>query len=125
MVDEHSGLGYFSAVTILAEIGDISRFKSPDELCSYAGLVPSTHQSGGKSVRGRITKEGSSVLRWVLEECVWSHLRYAGDTSLTRFFNRLVSKKGKQTAAMATARKLMKVIFALLKERREFRAFKN
>lgn len=116
------GVGYFSAVTILAEIGDVSRFSDAEKLCSYAGLVPSTKQSGGKSAHGRVTKQGSPALRWVLEECVWMHLRYAEDTSLTRFFHRLARRKGKQKAAVATARKLLKVIYALLKEKREFHA---
>ena len=66
------GVGYFSAVAILAEIGDISRFESDEKLCSYAGLVPSTKQSGGKSTHGRITRQGSPILRWVLTECVWT-----------------------------------------------------
>lgn len=117
------GVGYYSAVTILAEIGDISRFESDEKLCSYAGLVPSTHQSGGRSAHGRITKQGSPVLRWILEQCVWVHLRFASDTSLTRFFYRMVSMKDPRKAALATARKLLKVIYALLRERREFRAF--
>ena len=117
------GVGYHSAVTILAEIGDISRFESNDKLCSYAGLVPSIHQSGGKSVHGRITKQGSPVLRWILEQCVWVHLRFAGDTSLMRFFYRMVGMKDSRKITLATARKLLKVIYALLKERREFRAF--
>jgi transposase len=116
------GIGYFSAVTILAEIGDISRFSDAEKLCGYAGLVPSTKQSGGKSVHGRVTKQGSPVLRWVLEECVWMHLRYAGNTSLTKFFYRVARKRGKQKAAVATARKLLKVVHVLLKEKREFHA---
>lgn len=116
------GVGYFSAVAILAEIGDISRFSDAEKLCSYAGLVPSTHQSGGMSAHGGITKQGSPVLRWVLEECVWTHLQFAEDTSLTRFFHRVVRKRGKQKAAVATARKLLRVMYQLLKEKREFHA---
>ena len=118
------GVGYFSAVSILAEIGDISRFESDEKLCSYAGLVPSTKESGYMSIHGRITKQGSPFLRWILEECVWAHLRCAKDTSLTRFFYRMLWK-GKEKAAVATARKLLKVVWALLKEKREFHAFHN
>ena len=111
------GIGYFSAIVILAEIGDVSRFENDEKLCSYAGLVPSTHQSGNLLLHGKITRQGSSILRWVLEECVWTHLQYAKDTSLTRFFYRLAQRKGKQKAAVATARKLLKVVYALLRER--------
>jgi transposase len=104
-------VGYFSAVSILAEIGDISRFESDEKLCSYAGLVPSTKESGYMSIHGRITKQESPFLRWILEECVWAHLRCAKDTSLTRFFYRMLWK-GKK-AAVATARKLLRVVWAL------------
>ena len=54
---------------------------------------------------------------------MWEHLRYAEDTSLTRFFYRIAKRRGKQKAATATARKLLRVIYRLLKEKREFRAF--
>lgn len=118
------GVGYYSAVAILAEIGDISRFSDPEKLCAYAGLVPSTQESGGKSAHGKITHQGSPVLRWVLVECVWNHLINAEDTSLTRFFRRVARNRGKQKAAVATARKLLKVMYVLLKEKREFRDFR-
>jgi transposase len=118
------GVGYYSAVAVLAELGDISRFSYPEKLCAYAGLVPSTHESGGKSAHGKITHQGSPVLRWVLVECVWNHLINADDTSLTRFFHRVARNRGKQKAAVATARKLLKVMYVLLKEKRDFRDFR-
>lgn len=114
------GVGYFSAVAILAEIGDVSRFSDAEKLCSYAGLVPSTYQSSDRAFHGRITKQGSPILRWVLEQCVWAHLRCAGNTSLTRFFHRVARKRGEKKAAVATARKLLRVIYQLLVEKREF-----
>lgn len=62
------GIGYYSALLIVSEIGEISRFPSTKHLCSYAGLVPSVHASGGRVRYGRLTKEGSRWLRWVLVE---------------------------------------------------------
>jgi transposase len=118
------GVGYYSAVAVLAEIGDVSRFSDAEKLCAYAGLVPSTKESGGKSTHGKITHQGSPVLRWVLVECVWNHLLNAEDTSLTRFFHRVARNRGKQKAAVATARKLLKVMYVLLKEKRDFRDFR-
>jgi transposase len=114
------GVGHFSALAILAEIGDISRFGDEEKLCSYAGLVPSVHQSGTMKRYGRITKQGSGMLRWVAQECVWVHLQY--DTWLTRFFYHLARRKGKKVAAVAAARKLLVVIYWMLKNREEFRA---
>jgi len=116
------GVGYFSALLILAEIDDISRFSDAENLCSYAGLVPSTRQSGNTVYRGHITKQGSRHLRWILLECTWMHLYHADDTRLTRFFWRLARKKGRKIAAVAMARKLLRVIYAMLVTREEFRA---
>jgi transposase len=53
------GVGYYSALTVLAEIGDVQRFPNEEKVCSYAGLVPSVHQSGNTRKLGRVTKEGS------------------------------------------------------------------
>jgi transposase len=118
------GVGYYSAVAMLAEIGDISRFDDPEKLCAWAGLVPSTQESGGKSFHGKITHQGSPILRWVLVQCAWSHLRNADDTSLTRFFRRVAKRRGPQKAIVGTARKLLKVVYILLREKREFRDFR-
>ena len=116
------GVGYFSALAILAEIGDIWRFSDPEKLCSYAGLVPSVHQSGTVRYYGRITKQGSKMLRWVLMECLWAHLGRGNDTHITRFFFRLARRKGKRVAAVAAARKLLVVIYWMLVRKEEFRA---
>ena len=56
------GIGYYSALLIVSEIGDIDRFPDSYHLCSYAGLVPSTHSSGGITYHGSITKRGSTIL---------------------------------------------------------------
>jgi len=62
------GISYYSAFLIVAEIGEIRRFPSAKRLCSYAGLVPSVHSSGGITRHGSITKQGSKWLRWILIE---------------------------------------------------------
>ena len=115
------GVGYFSALTILAEIADINRFPDPEQLCAYAGLVPSLRQSGPTQRLGRITKEGSSLLRWVLVECAWMHVNHLKDTKLTRFFYKLARRKGRKIAIVATARKLLVTVYWMLKRREEFR----
>ena len=55
---------------ISTEIDGIERFRSPSKLGSYAGLVPSTHSSGGKTYHGKITAEGNRWIRWALVEAV-------------------------------------------------------
>jgi len=114
------GVGYFSALAILAEVGDISRFGDPEKLCGYAGIVPSVHQSGATRYHGHITKQGSEMLRWVIQECLWTHLQY--DTHVSRFFFRLAAKKGKKIAAVAAARKLLVAIYWMLVRKEKFRA---
>jgi transposase len=69
---------------------------------------------------GRITKQGSSILRWIVQECLWVHLRY--DTYITRFFFRVAAKKGKKIAAVAAAKKLLVAIYWMLIRREKFRA---
>ena len=63
------GIGYYSALLIVSEIGDINRFPDSYHLWSYTGLVPSTHSSGGITYHGSITKRGSKYLRWIMLEC--------------------------------------------------------
>lgn len=118
------GVGYFSALAILAEIGDVTRFGDAEKLCAYAGLVPSVRQSGSVMKQGSITKEGSRMLRWILMECLWAHLVRSEihQSSISSFFFRLASKKGKKVAAIAAARKLLVVMYWMLVRREEFRA---
>jgi len=114
------GVGYYIALLVKAEIGDVNRFPDAERLCSYAGLVPSVRRSGGSTVHGHITKEGSRWMRWGLTEAVHSHLRY--DTELTRFHRRLSSRKPGQVATTATARKMLKAIYCMLKAGEPFQS---
>jgi transposase len=86
------GVGYYSALLIISEIGAINRFPDSNHLCSYAGLVPSTHSSGGVTYHGNITKTGSKYLRWIMIECARSHVRYSKDSNITKFSERLVHR---------------------------------
>jgi transposase len=106
------GINIFSALATLAEIGEIDRFASAKKLCSYAGLVPSLHRSGQKHTTGPITKAGRSRLRWVLVEA--AHVAARHDPQLGRFCYRLRAKKGTNVAVVATARKMLVVIWHLL-----------
>ena len=106
------GVGYYSALLIKSEIGDIRRFPSAKRLCSYSGLVPSTHQSGNVSYHGHITKRGSKWLRWILIESAIHVAKRPGP--LRRFYYKVERKKGGQIAKVATARKLLEWIYHIL-----------
>jgi len=115
------GINYYSAMLILAEIGDVKRFSDSHKLCAYAGLVPSTHQSGNERYYGHIIKQGSKWLRWILIQCVHVHIKY--DTHLTRFYKRVAARRGKKIAIVATASKMLRVIYQILINKEEFKPF--
>jgi transposase len=100
------GLGFFSALAVYAEIGDINRFATPGKLASYAGLTPSVHQSGnGQAYYGSITKAGRKRLRWILVEAVQAAARH--EPRMEEFFNRVRARKGWNVAIVACAHKLL------------------
>ncbi len=115
-----SGVGPYTALSIFSEIAEISRFSNSRKLCAYAGIVPSVRNSADTIHHGRITKRGSTMLRWLLVEAIHAHVRYAPDSDITKFYNRIKKKRGSSKAAVAGASKLLRVIYWMLKERREF-----
>jgi transposase len=112
------GIGKTLAVLISTEIDGIGRFGSPSRLCSYAGLVPSTHSSGGKTYHGKITLEGNRWLRWALVEAVVP-ASYA-DTEIRTRLNALRKIKNANVAKTIMARWLLKLVYHVLKEGRPY-----
>jgi len=88
------GIGYYSALPIVSEVGEIERSPDSQHLCSYVGVTPCTRSSGGVTYHGKITKTWSRHLRWILTECTQYRIRTEPDSSITRFYNRPVKKKG-------------------------------
>ncbi len=114
------GVGRLLALTILAEIVDIERFSSAKQLASFAGLVPSTSQSGETTRHGHITRQGSKWLRWAMVEASIHAVRKPGP--LRKHFERLRRKKGYKVAIVASARKLCTYIYHMLNERKDYGA---
>jgi transposase len=99
------GVDVTVAVSVVAAVGDFSRFSSPDRLVSYLGLNPRVRQSGnGPAVHGPITKAGRSQARGMLVEAAFSAARAPGP--LRAFYKRIKQRRGLQVATVATARKL-------------------
>ena len=114
------GVSTFSALVILAEIGDVNRFPDEKKIFSYAGLVPSVHKSGDKVYYGHITKQGSKYLRWILVECARIHVRKC-DSKITEFYRKLKRKgKHENVAIIGAARKLLQTIYYMLKKGESF-----
>ena len=113
------GIGRSFALLIVSEIDDIKRFRSDKKLHAYAGLVPSTYSSGGRTFHGRIIKAANKYLRWSMVEAVWPAIRK--DAGLNQFYKRIAGRKGANPAKVATARKLLTIVYKILKENREYR----
>ena len=134
------GIDLVAAVTILAEVGDLSRFESPRQLMAYLGLVPSERSTGESVRRGGITKAGNGRARRVLVEAAWSYrhpprvgvekqvlvpaapeaareIAWKAQVRLTKRF-RTLSRKGKKSTVVATAiaRELAAFIWAIARE---------
>ena len=107
------GVGFTSASTLLAEIGDINDFKKPEQLAAWSGLVPSVYQSAGKLITGSITKHGSRHIRWILVQ-VARVIARGRNSKLKRFFLRVKAKKGSNVAVVALARKVLCILHHLL-----------
>lgn len=114
------GISYIWALTIMAEIGDIERFPKAKKLMSYAGLVPSTYSSGGNTRHGRITKRGSSWLRLAMIEVAHVQGRLRKSHGLRWYYQKMKTRKDTKTAAVATARKLLAVVWTVLTENRPY-----
>lgn len=118
------GINTFSGMMILAEIADVGRFSTPDKLACYAGLVPSTYQSSQAQYSGRITKQGNAYLRWILTQCTHASIKSRHSHKLKTFYLRIERKRGKQKAIVATARKMLTIIWHLL-NKNEYYAYRT
>lgn len=107
------GIGPRAAAVFLSGIGDVSGFESADKLAAYVGIVPRVSQSNDTDNRGRITKRGNKLIRTTLVQCTLTAVRYSG--YLNAFYRRIKDRRGAGKAIIATARKLLAIIYETLK----------
>jgi transposase len=112
------GISTLTAMILLTEICEISRFPSIDELTSYVGLIPDTEVSGEKEHIGGITQRSHSQLRWLLIEASWRAVQK--DPALMMAFDRYCKRMRKTKAIVKIARKLLNRIRYVLKNRSEY-----
>jgi transposase len=117
-IDTVPGFAMTLSVLVAVEIADIKRFARAADLHSYAGVIPSTHASGGRTYHGHITKQGSSWLRWAVLEAVYPAIKR--DLGLRSLYSRLARRKGPNVAKVAVARRLLTIIYHLLTEKRDY-----
>ncbi len=114
-----TGVDLTVATGLMAAIGNISRFESPQKLVSYFGLNPRVRQSGlGAAHHGRISKIGRSHARAMLVEAAWAAAKAPGP--LHAFFVRIRAKRGHQVAAVAVARKLAVLVWHMLTKQADY-----
>jgi len=113
------GLDYFAASLILAEICDINRFSSDKRLVSWAGLAPSVHQSGDKTVHGRITRRGNKLVRWIMVEA--AQAARLNDERFRELYERHAERKGHQKAIVAVAHEMLRIVYYMLKRNEPYR----
>jgi len=118
------GVGVQSAAVIVAEIGDIVRFATAAQLRSYSGLTPQVKQSGSRSFTGPLTKAGNPHLRrtMVLVAQHFARSQATRESSVRRWYAHWVYKHGPNPAKVALARRLLDVVYAMLRDQTAFDA---
>ena len=97
----------------VAEIGDVHRFGTAEQLTCWAGMTPKHHESDTKVRRGRITKQGSRLVRWAAVESVQ---RLPKHTQLGAFRDRIADKRGHDIAVVAAARRQLEYVYYALRD---------
>lgn len=112
LADIH-GIGLYSALLIIAEIGEAERFRTAKQVGAYTGLTSRIHQSGGHCYQGSITRQGSPWLRWVLVQAAMKAVHK--DAALKNFYSRIRKRSGAKIARVAAARKLAEICWKRLR----------
>ena len=108
------GVGRYTAMLIIAEIGDITRFPTARHLWSWAGLTPSVRSSDGKARLGHISRQGSPALRWALVEAAQKIT--TGSGPLREKFERIAKRRGRKIAKVAIAREILTLAYYGLRD---------
>src|SRR4051794_30681235 len=107
------GIGTVLGAVLVAEIGDITRFPTPEKLTCWAGMTPKHRESDTTVHRGKITKQGSRLVRWAAVESVQ---RLPGHTRLGAFRDRIAAKRGHNIAVVAAARRQLEYVYYALRD---------
>lgn len=107
------GIGPVLGAVLVAEIGDITRFDRPGQLCCWAGLTPTHHESDTHVHRGRITKQGSRLVRWAVIESVQILPRA---TAIGQIRERVGARRGRNIGTVAAARRQLELVYWALRD---------
>jgi transposase len=112
-VQQIPGIGPVLAAVFVAEIGEVTRFATAPQLACWAGLTPKHHESDTHVHRGRITKQGSRLVRWAAIESV---KRVGPHTRVGALRDRVAARRGANIGAVAAARQQMEYVFYALRD---------
>lgn len=112
------GISLMTAMTLLTELVSIERFKSPDKLASYVGIVPGEYSSGEREHTTGLVARGNKMLRYMLIECAWIAQRQ--DPVLLQAFTMLTKRMSKTDAIIRIARKLLNRIWFVMKHEQPY-----
>lgn len=115
------GIGFITAAVVAAEVWDITRFPSPQHLCSWAGLTPTERSSSEHTRRGHISKQGSRWLRWAMVES--ASRPFLKDPALRKFRDGIARRRGPKIAKVALARRLLTLCYYALRDEGGCRAY--
>jgi transposase len=117
------GVGPITALSFQSTLDDIARFRGPNAVSAYVGVVPHEASSGERQRRGSITKAGPTHIRAVLVQASWNVWRSPrGSATLHAWVHRLADRRGKRIAIVALARRLTRILFAMWRDGRDFQA---
>ena len=120
-----NGVGRVTAEAIVAYIDDPHRFNNANQVGAYVGLVPRQYQSGKTDRHGRITKRGPRLLRTLLVECAWCSLQYNEWSRETYDRIHRGTQARKKKAAIALARKILIVAWAMMRDESDYDSERN
>lgn len=119
----HPGVGPVTALATVAVLGPAARFPDSKHVVSYVGFAPSLNASAEKYRLGRITKQGSTLLRWVLGQAAAHAARL--DVDLKRMYFTILHRRGRAKARVAVARKLLVRLFIMLRDQIDYEEFRR
>jgi len=114
----HPGVGPVVSLAFVLTVGPVERFLNSGKLVSYLGLNPSEHSSGGRQRLGAISKQGNTMLRWLLVEA--AQTAAWRDPELRRAYQRLKFRRASGVAKVAIARRLAVRLYWMLRERKDY-----
>ncbi len=114
------GVGPLTALRYVATLDDVSRFTTAHHVESYLGMTPGEDSSSTRKRRTHLTKAGPPQMRWLLVQAAWSAMRFAKGHPMVVWATKVAERRGKRIAAVALARKLSGILFAMWRDKTNY-----